>query len=710
MANRKPLSQTPPQDLGAFALIVCAAFVAYLPALRGGMLWDDAGHVTRLDLRPLHGLWRIWAGPGATQQYYPLLHSAFWVEHSIWGDSVLFYHLVNVALHALAACLVVKIVRRLALPGARLAGLMFALHPLCVEAVAWISEQKSTLSGVFYLASALAYLKFDESRKRSAYLVALGWFAAALLTKTVTATLPGALLVLLWWRRGRIEWKRDVQPLLPWFVAGASAGLFTAWVESTLIGAKGADFVLTPVQRWLLAGRVIWFYAGRVIWPVNLTFFYSRWNIDASAWWQYLFPAGAIAVAVALWRVARRNRGPVNPSAGMLAGFLIFAGTLFPVLGFFNIYPFRYSYVADHFAYLAILGILVPLASALSMAAEKMLPGNAVRPLLAMLLAGTMGAATWRQSAIYRDEETLYRATLERNPGAWLAHNNLANLLLTKSGRGSEAMSHLRAALRLKPDFPEAHLSMGNALLEKPGRLDDAIAEYETAARLAPGSERVHTNLGNALLQKGQTREAIAQLQEALRIDPANAEAHNDLGNALAQIPGDLPDAIAQYRLALSADPGFAEAHNNLGRALAQAPGRLAEAIAEFQAAIRLKPHSWSAHSNLGNAFSLVPGRLDDAVAEYRTALGIRPDSAAAHNNLGYALSQKSGSLSDAVSEYRAALGLNPDSADAHYNLGAALLQMPGQQQEALAEFEAVLRLKPSPRMQQIVDRLRTRK
>ena len=710
MANRKPLSRTPPQDLGAFALIVCAAFLAYLPALRGGMLWDDAGHVTRLDLRPLHGLWRIWADPGATQQYYPLLHSAFWVEHSIWGDSVVFYHLVNVGLHALAACLVVKIVRRLAVPGAWLAGLVFALHPLCVEAVAWISEQKSTLSGVFYLASALAYLKFDESRKRPAYLVALGWFLAALLTKTVTATLPGALLVLLWWRRGRIEWKRDVQPLLPWFVAGASAGLFTVWVESTLIGAKGAEFALTPLERLLLAGRVIWFYAGRVIWPAHLTFFYPRWNIDASAWWQYLFPAGAIAVAVALWRVARRNRGPVNPSAGMLAGFLIFAGTLFPVLGFFNIYPFRYSYVADHFAYLAILGILVPLASALSMAAEKMLPGNAVRPLLAMLLAGTMGAATWRQSAIYRDEETLYRATLERNPAAWLAHNNLANLLLTKSGRGSEAMSHLRAALRLKPDFPEAHLSMGNALLEQPGRLDDAIAEYKTAACLAPGSERAHTNLGNALLQKGQTVEAIAQLQEALRIDPANAEAHNDLGNALAQIPGALPETIAQYRLALSADSGFAEAHNNLGRALAQAPGGLAEAIAEFQAAIRLKPHYWSAHSNLGNAFSLVPGRLDDAIAEYRTALEIRPDSAAAHNNLGYALSQRSGSLSDAVSEYREALRLNPDSADAHYNLGAALLQMPGQRQEALAEFEAVLRLKPSPRMQQIVDRLRTRK
>ena len=438
MSDRTP-PLPPPRDWAVYALIVCAAFIAYLPAMHGGMLWDDTAHVTRLDLRSLHGLWRIWTDPGATQQYYPLLHSAFWVEHSIWGDSVLYYHLVNVALHALAACLVVKIARRLALPGAWLAGLIFALHPLGVEAVAWISEQKSTLSGAFYLASALAYLRFDESRKRSAYLVALAWFAAALLTKTVTATLPGALLVILWWRRGRIEWHRDVRPLLPWFILGVSAGLFTAWVESTLIGASGAEFALTPVQRLLLAGRVIWFYVWKVIWPANLTFFYPRWTIDASAWWQYLFPAGAIAAAAVLWRVARIHRGP-------LAGFLIFTGTLFPVLGFLNIYPFRYSYVADHFAYLAILGIVVPLAAI-----------RAVRPLFGILLAGALGAMTWQQSAIYRDEETLYRATLERNPGVWLAHNNLANLLLARIGQNPEAMSHLEAALRLRPDFPEAH-------------------------------------------------------------------------------------------------------------------------------------------------------------------------------------------------------------------------------------------------------------
>jgi protein O-mannosyl-transferase len=644
------------RDIGAFTLLCLSTFLAYLPALRGTMLWDDSGHVTRPDLCSLQGLWRIWTEPGATQQYYPLLHSAFWAEHFLWGDSVLGYHLLNVALHALAACLVVKIVRRLSLPGAWLAGLLFAVHPLCVESVAWISEQKSTLSGVFYLAAALTYLKFDSSRKRSAYFAALCWFVAALLSKTVTATLPGALLVVIWWRRGRIQWKRDVLPLIPWFVVGAAAGLFTAWAERSLIGAHGAEFALTPVQRVLLAGRAIWFYAGRVVWPANLTFFYPRWNLDASEWWQYLFPAGVIALAIFL----RRYRGA-------FAAFLIFLGTLFPVLGFFNIYPFRYSYVADHFAYLATLPLAVALSSLLAYRSRDR--KGAIMGILVLTLA----ALTWQQAATYRNEETLYRATLARNPGAWLAHTNLGNLLIDRPGGRPEAMQHLAAALRLNPDFPEAHLSLGNALFATPGRLDDAIAEYRTAARLAPESERAHTNLGNALLQAGQSAEAIAQLNEALRIDPASAEAHNDLANALSQIPGRLPDAVEQYRLAISYRPDFAEAHNNLGRAYAQAPGRLPDAIAEFQAAIRIRPDYATAHSNLGNAFSLVPGRLPDAVEEYRTALRIRPDSATAHNNLGYALSHIPGKLPDAIAEYREALRLDPEYAAARANLEAAL-------------------------------------
>lgn len=642
----------PTEQAWPFALILCATFVAYLPALNGALVWDDAAHVTRPELRSLHGLWRIWFNLGATQQYYPLLHSAFWVEYKLWGDAVLGYHLVNVALHAVAACLAVQIGKRLSLAGAWLAGLLFAVHPLCVESVAWISEQKSVLSAAFCLAAALVYLDFDESRRRSRYFVAFGLFLLALLSKSVIATLPAALLVVLWWRRGRIEWKRDALPLVPWFVLGASAGLFTAWVERTyIIGAEGAGFTLTLLQRVLLAGRALWFYAAKVTWPANLTFFYPRWTLDPAQVWQYLFVAAAAVALFSLWRLSPRNRGP-------LAASLIFAILLFPALGFFNVYPFRYSFVADHFAYLASLAIIVPAAAMLA----KFKP--------ALLIVPALGLLAFQQSGIYKDEETLYRATLARNPDAWLAHDNLANILLS-SGRQSEAIDHLQTALLLEPDFWEAHLTLGNALIGSPGRLNDALAEYQTAARLEPGSERTQTNLGNALLQAGRVDEAIAQLEIALRIDPRNPEAHNDLGNAYSQMHGRLADAIAEYRAALASDPNFAEAHNNLGRALAQS-GRLPDAIAELQAAIRIEPNYWSAHNNLGNALSRLPGRLDDAVAEYETAIRLRPDSPAAHNNLGFALSHIAGRMNDAIAEYRSAIALDPSFAPAQQNLAAA--------------------------------------
>ncbi len=687
-------------NLGAFGLLLCATVVAYLPALTGSLVWDDTRHVTRPDLRSLHGLWRIWFEPGATQQYYPLLHSAFWLEHSIWGDSVLGYHLLNVALHAAAACLVVKIARRLRLPGAWFAGACFAVHPMLVESVAWISEQKSTLSGFFYLAAALVYLDFDESRRPSRYWAASGLFALALMSKTVTATLPAALLVVLWWRRGRLAWERDTRPLVPWFAIGASAGLFTAWVERTLVGATGADFTLTPVQRVLIAGRVICFYAAKLIWPVNLTFVYPHWSVDAGEWWQYLFPAGAAAVGVAFWLLARRNRGP-------LAGFLIFAGTLFPVLGFLNVYPFRYSYVADHFAYLASLGILVPAASAIAIGMAKFGRGNAVQVIVPAILLAAMGVLTWRQAGIYRDDENLFRATIARNPDAWLAHDNLGNILFRIPGRRAEAVAHFEAALRANPNYWEAHLSMGNALLETPGRLDGAIAEYQTAVRLAPEAERAHTNLGNAFLAAGRTQEAIAQFEIALRIQPASAAARSNLANALTRIPGRLPDAIAEYEAALRAKPDFAEAHNDLGHILALVPGRMPEAIAQFEEAIRIRPDYWGAHSNLGTALSQIPGRLPAAIAEYETALRLRPDLAKSHTDLGNALSRMPDRLPDAIAEYHRALELDSDDADAHYNLACLLIRMPGGQAEALAESEAALRLKPSPQLQQVVERLR---
>ena len=574
------------RDAGMFGLLVCLTFAAYLPAMQGSPVWDDNNHLTRPELQSLAGLGRIWFDLGATAQYYPLLHSAFWVEHTLWGDAVLGYHLTNIALHALSACLVVMIVKRLALPGAWLAGFLFALHPINADAVAWISEQKSTLSGAFYLASAFVYLHFDRTRRKSQYALALGLFVMALLSKTVTATLPAALLVVFWWQRGRLDAKRDVLPLVPWFALAVPMGLFTAWVERKYIGAKGTEFALTAAQRIVVAGRSIWFYIEKLLFPADLAFQYPRWKIDSAAWQQDLYPLAAIALGLFLWSFARRNRGPI-------AGFLFFAGTLFPVLGFLNVYPFRYSYVADHFQYLASLGIIIPVASVITTASR---PGSfgRVGGIASVVLLGVLAVLTWQQSGTYQDDETLYRASLARYPGSWLAHNNL-----------------------------------GSILVLRPGEIDNAIGEYEAAIKLEPAAPEPHFNLGAALVRTGSDEllpKAIAEYDTALRLKPDYAEAHNNLGNALSHVPGRLPEAIVQFEAARQLKPGFAQVHLNLGNAFAKTPGRLPDAIVEYQEAFRLRPDYAEAHFNLGNVFTQIPGRLNDAMAQYEEALRIRPD------------------------------------------------------------------------------------
>ena len=239
----------PWRELLLLAILLAATLAAYEPAWRGGVLWDDAGHITRVDLRPIDGLRRIWVDLAATQQYYPLVHSTFWLLYRVCGDDTLGYHLVSIGLHALAAFLVAVILRRLKVPWPWLAALIFALHPVHVESVAWITELKNTQSGVLFLASALAYLHFDESRRKSTYGLAAGLFVMALLSKTVTATLPVLLLVVFWWRRGQVNLRRDVLPMTPLIVVGVAFGALTGWTERALIGASGTEFQLTFIER-----------------------------------------------------------------------------------------------------------------------------------------------------------------------------------------------------------------------------------------------------------------------------------------------------------------------------------------------------------------------------------------------------------------------------------------------------------------------------
>jgi protein O-mannosyl-transferase len=523
-------------------LIVTA--IAYYPSWHGGLLWDDAAHLTHPALQSLHGLWRIWTDLSATQQYYPLAHSAFWLQHRMWGDAVLGYHLVDIALHATSAFLIALILRRLSIPGAFIAAALFALHPLHVESVAWISELKNTLSTTCYLAAALLYLRFDDDRDRRHYAGALVLFVCALFAKTVTATLPAALLVVFWWRRGTLSVRRDLRPLVPFFVAGISAGLLTAWVERHLIGAQGAGFELSVVERVLIAGRAIWFYAAKLAWPSPLVFIYPRWDLGTQAWWQYLFPCAVVGVLIAFWLLRGRTRTP-------LAVMLLFCGALFPALGFVDVYPFRFSFVADHFAYLATIPVIALIAAVLAR-----VPTGA-RVTVVTILAFVLGALTWRQSGNYASAETLYRATLAENPDAWIAHNNLGKLL-AEDGRRAEARMHFSEAARLDPDVAEHHMNLGRLAIAE-GSLAEAVQHLETGLRLEPGSADGLSNLGVALLRQKKTDAAIAKFEEALRIDPSHGEARENLGSthlaegvARAQA-GDLANARNHFACALPA-------------------------------------------------------------------------------------------------------------------------------------------------------------
>ena len=602
------------ENLGPAALIFGATILAYGPALAGGFVWNDSDYVTAPALRSLAGLGRIWTKPGATEQYYPLLHSAFWVQHRLWGDHPLGYHLVTLLLHAFSAVLFALVLRRLfagyqasagvvprSWAGAEwLAALLFALHPVHVESVAWIAEQKNTFSLVCYLGAALLYLRFDQQRRPRLYAAALVLFGLSLGCKTVTATLPAALLVALWWQRGRLDFRRDVRPLVPWFVLGAAAGVFSSWVERTYGAAQGPEFDLSCAARVLVAGRAVWFYAAKLVWPFGLNFLYPRWIVDPAIGWQWFFPLGVLAVFALLWTLRRRNRGP-------LAAALFFVGSLFPVLGFVNLYGARYSWVWDHWQYLPDLGPLSLLAVGLVAGWRRLAPTRRDWGYgLGAALALALGSLAWSHEGMFQDEETLYRETLARNPGAWLAHYNLGVLLEAVPGRRNDAIAEYEATLRLKPDHAKAHYNLGLVLDDVPGRKADAIAQYREAIRLQPNYVEARNNLGEDYARlPGRMGEAIAEYREAIRLQPDFATAHNNLGNAFLQLPGHLDDAIAQYRETLRLQPDLAATHCNLAIALLQRPSGLAEATRELEATLRLQPGNALARRILATVRSL---------------------------------------------------------------------------------------------------------
>ena len=535
------------------------------------------------------------------------------------------FHLVNVLLHALNALLAWLLLRRLGLRWAWLAAAVFALHPVHVESVAWISERKNVLSGLFFLFAIAGYFRYEDEGGLAWYGASLTAFALSLLSKPVTATLP-VILPLLSWARGKKFDRRALAGLLPFLALSLGAGIFTILAETDVVGVemKRTIFHFSSAQHLLWACRALWFYPLKLIWPVNLAFSYGRWSLDPREAAQWLWVLAAFGAGGLGWLFKDRM------GRGAWAGLGFYAVTIAPMLGLASLYTLRFALVADHYQYLASLGLIAVGAGGLSRLIRE---GKAAMVFGAVLLA-VLGIGTWRQGRIYANDKVLWTDTLRKSPGAAIAHTNLGGILFAE-GKFEAAIGHYREAQRLEPDNLEALQDLGE-VYSKIGKLEEAKACYQEAIRLQPEFYPARLSLGNVLQAEGRWNEAIASYREALRIHPDYAGAFYDLGNVYYQLRR-LEEARGLFENAIRLQPELFLAQNNLGNVL-QDEGKLDEAVARYKDALRLKPDYAEAYVNLGNAF-FKQNRKDQARQAYESAIRLKPDLAAAHANLGVLLS-----------------------------------------------------------------------
>jgi tetratricopeptide (TPR) repeat protein len=666
-------------------LLVVATVLAYLPVWHAGLIWDDRSFIMDNPLiRRADGLWRFWFSTMPVD-YYPVTSTLWWIEWRLWGENPMGYHGVNVLLHALDALLLWRLLARLKIPGSWLAAAIFAVHPVNVESVAWIAERKNVLAMLFYLASLSCFVRSDSSTASAGvhgpssvssssvvsswrwYGLALTAFFLALLSKTVVAPMPFVLLGLVWWQRGKVK-RADVLRVLPFFAMAAFIGSISFWFQSHR--AIGADIVRTDSfwARLAGAGWVTWFYAYKALLPFGLRSIYPRWQIDGGQWLAYLPLLLVASVIVACWRTRRAwGKAP-------LLGFLYFVVMLSPVLGFLDIGFMKFSLVADHWQYFAIIGPIALLAAAIAKGYQRLGPysRHVLAAVAGAMLVGLAGL-TWRQSELYRDSGTFWRAVLATDADSWGAHNNLGGFLV-EQGQSDEALAHFRMAVELQPAYAKAQYNLGAALREK-GQVGEAIVHLQRAVDIAPHYVEAHNSLARALGQKGEWDGAMEHLERSLEIDPDQAEAHNNLANVLWQ-KGRLRQAAAEYQKALALHPDYAAAHFNLGDVLREA------------------------------------GETREAIAHYRMALDIRPDFAPALDSLAWVLATSpDASVRDGVQAVELAAraeqisgGRNPGFVA---TLAAAYAEV-GRLPEAVATGERALRLATAQGKAALAERLRT--
>jgi protein O-mannosyl-transferase len=633
---------TAPQAGAAAGLVLIAAvaIIAYFPSIGGGFIWDD--YLLLVDnalVKASNGLHQIWCSALAID-YWPATNTSFWIEWRLWEMNSTGYHVTNLLLHIVESWLIWIILRRLSVPGALLAALIFAVHPVNVESVAWIAQRKNTMAMLFFLLSILWYVKaimptasadmaparshggpwelVTELRPLSTahffywYWLSLAAFLLAMLGKGSAAILPALLLGIVWWLRPLTQ--RDLLRTAPFFVIAAILAVVNVEFQT-----HATDKVVRAIgftERLLGAGGTVWFYLYKALLPFDLAFVYVQWQIKAGnlLWWLPLL--AALALTGILWRFRK------SWSRDALFAWGFFCVALVPMMGFTDVAFMQYSLVADRYQHIAIIAVIALVSAAWSAWFRSARGGlHAAAIIVAVAALGALMFLTLRQNALYRDAMTLYEATLKKNPDCVMAQFNYGNAL-SKTNRQQEAVEHFKEAIRLKPDFVMAHYNLGNALVNT-GRPRDAIAHFQEFMRLKPGHAEVHNSLGNALRQLGRTQDAMEEYEKALQINPSLTMAHYNLGNVLLQEKRPA-EAIEHFQQVLRMQPENFEACANLGIALAQMD-RLPEAAEYFRQALRQKPNDATTHRNLGNALMLT-GRPNEAIEHFKQALRIKPD------------------------------------------------------------------------------------
>jgi tetratricopeptide (TPR) repeat protein len=549
----------------------------------------------------------MWANFSALQTYYPLTGTSFWVDYQLWGFRPLPYHVENILLHVVAVLLFWHLLKRLKVPGAWLAAGVLALHPMMVESVAWITERKNVLSMVFFLGALLSYGRFarfwDEKgvagdageepvlHRWKFYFLAVVLFLSAYMAKATVYAFPAVLLLICWWKRGRLRWREDVLPTLPLFAMSFSLGMIIAWLEHHQVGASGPEWALSLADRFLIAGRAVWFYTGKLLWPAPVCFNYGRWQVDARSVAQWSWPIAALSALMVLWLQRHRlGRGP-------LAGCLCFIGTALPLLGFIDCYGMRYSFVWDHWVYIPSLGLVALFCAVLTTASVRFLTQTS-RGILTCALLLAFGTLTWRQAGSYRNDEALWRDTVSKNPSAWLACNYLG-YYAGRRGASAEALSYYRRSIGIHPNS-EAYYSLANTLALE-GRAEEAIPAYREALRLNPNLSSAYVDMGTVFASQGRLEDAVAEYRKAVELNPRRAHTRWCLAATLQRM-GAIPEAIAHYREAVRIDPNMPQALENLATILASDPHSElrngAEAVGLAERACQLtryeEPHSVS--------------------------------------------------------------------------------------------------------------------